>query len=148
MANVIEIAKAAVTAYNEKDWNKTRDMLAADAVYDEKATNRRLQGAGQIIEAFQGWASAFPDSKATFIREFASGDTVVLELVWKGVHTGPLQTPTGAIPASNKPIELPACEVFRVEGEKIKSSSHYFDMLTLLQQIGVVQGAAPAKNAA
>jgi hypothetical protein len=86
MANVIEIAKAAVTAYNEKDWNKTRDMLAADAVYDEKATNRRLEGAGQIIEAFQGWANAFPDSKATFIREFASGDTAVLELVWKGVH--------------------------------------------------------------
>jgi len=148
MANVIEIAKAAVTAYNEKDWNKTRDMLAADAVYDEKATNRRLEGAGQIIEAFQGWANAFPDSKATFIREFASDDTAVLELVWKGVHTGPLQTPTGTIPASNKPIEVPACEVFRVEGEKIKSSSHYFDMLTLLKQIGAVEGAAPAKSAA
>jgi steroid delta-isomerase-like uncharacterized protein len=148
MANVIEIAKAAVTAYNDKDWNKTRDMLAADAVYDEKATNRRLEGAGQIIDAFQGWASAFPDSKATFIREFASGDTVVLELVWKGVHTGPLQTPTGAIPASNKPIELPACEIFRIEGEKIKSSSHYFDMLTLLKQIGVMEGAAPTRSAA
>ena len=148
MANVIEIAKAAVTAYNEKDWNRTRDMLATDAVYDEKATNRRLEGADQIIEAFQGWANAFPDSKATFIREFASGDTAVLELVWKGVHTGPLQTPTGAIPASNKPIDLPACEVFRVEGEKIKSSSHYFDMLTLLKQIGAMEGAAPAKSAA
>jgi steroid delta-isomerase-like uncharacterized protein len=148
MANVIEIAKAAVTAYNEKDWNKSRDMLAADAVYDEKATNRRLQGAGQIIEALQGWANAFPDSKATFIREFASGDTAVLELVWKGVHTGPLQTPTGAIPASNKPIEVPACEVFRIEGEKIKSASHYFDMLTMLTQIGAMQGGAPAKSAA
>jgi steroid delta-isomerase-like uncharacterized protein len=148
MANVIEIAKAAVTAYNEKDWNKTRDLLAADAVYDEKASNRRLEGAGQIIEAFQGWANAFPDSKATFIREFASGDTAVLELVWKGVHTGPLQTPTGVIPASNKPIEMPACEVFRVEGEKIKSSSHYFDMLTLLKQIGAMGVAAPAKSAA
>ncbi len=148
MANVIEIAKAAVTAYNEKDWNKTRDMLAADAVYDEKATNRRLEGADQIIEAFQGWANAFPDSKATFIREFASGDTAVLELVWKGVHTGPLQTPTGAIPASNKPIELPACEVFRVEGEKIKSASHYFDMLTMLTQIGATQSATLHQSAA
>jgi steroid delta-isomerase-like uncharacterized protein len=148
MANVIEIAKAAVSAYNEKDWNKTRDLLAADAVYDEKASNRRLEGAGQIIEAFQGWANAFPDSKATFIREFASGDTAVLEFVWKGVHTGPLQTPTGVIPASNKPIEMPACEVFRVEGEKITSSSHYFDMLTLLKQIGAMGVAAPAKSAA
>ena len=140
MANVIEIAKAAVTAYNEKDWNKSRDMLAADAVYDEKATNRRLEGAGQIIEAFQGWANAFPDSKATFIREFASDDTAVLELVWKGVHTGPLQTPTGAIPASNKPIEVPACQVVQVEGGKVKRVSHYFDMLTLLTQIGAKKG--------
>lgn len=148
MANVIEIAKAAVAAYNEKDWNKTRDLLAADAVYDEKASNRRLEGAGQIIEAFQGWAEAFPDSKATFIREFASGDTAVLELVWKGVHSGPLQTPTGAIPASNRPIEIPACEVFRIEDEKIKSSSHYFDMLTLLKQIGAMEGAAATRSAA
>jgi steroid delta-isomerase-like uncharacterized protein len=136
MANVIEIAKASITAYNEKDWSKAKDMLAADAVYDEKGTHRRIQGADDIIGAFQGWANAFPDSKATFVSEFASGDTAVLELVWKGVHTGPLQTPTGIIPASNKPVEMPACQVVQVEGGKIKSTSHYFDMLTMLTQIG------------
>jgi steroid delta-isomerase-like uncharacterized protein len=136
MANVIEIAKAAVTAYNDKDWNKGKDILAADAVYDEKGTRRRIQGAGEIIEAWQGWAKAFPDSKATFVRAFVSGDTAVLELVWKGVHTGPLQTPTGTIPPSNKPIELPACQIVQVEGGKVKSATHYFDMLTMLTQIG------------
>lgn len=136
MANVIEIAKASITAYNDKDWSKVKDMLAADAVYDEKGTRRRIQGAGEIIEAFQGWAKALPDSKATFVREFASGNTAVFELVWKGVHTGPLQTPTGTIPASNKPVEVPACQVVQVEGGKVKSTSHYFDMLTLLTQIG------------
>ena len=148
MANVIEIAKAAVTAYNEKDWNKGKDILAADAVYDEKGTHRRIQGAGEIIEAWQGWAKAFPDSKATFVREFASGDTAVLELVWKGVHTGPLQTPTGTIPPSNKPIEMPACQVVQVEGGKVKSASHYFDMLTLLTQIGAMKSAALHQSAA
>jgi steroid delta-isomerase-like uncharacterized protein len=136
MANVIEIAKASITAYNDKDWSKTKDILAADAVYDEKGTHRRIQGAGQIIEALQSWAKAFPDSKATFVREFASGNTAVFELVWKGVHTGPLQTPTGTIPASNKPVEIPACQVVQVEGGKVKSTSHYFDMLTMLTQIG------------
>ena len=148
MANVIEVAKAAVTAYNKKDWNELGNLLAANAVYDEKATNRRLEGSGQIIEALQGWAQAFPDSKGTLIREFVSNDTAILELVWKGVHTGPLQTPTGAIPPSNKPIEVPACEVFRVEGGKVRSMSHYFDMLTLLNQIGATGTAAPAKSAA
>ncbi len=140
MVNVIEIGKASVTAYNDKNWSKVKDSLAADAVYDEKGTHRRIQGAGEIIQALQGWANAFPDSKATFVREFASEDTAVLELVWKGVHTGPLQTPTGAIPASNKPIEVPACQVVQVEGGKIKSLSHYFDMLTLLTQIGAMKG--------
>ena len=136
MANVIEIAKAAVTAYNEKDWSKGKDILAADAVYDEKGTHRRIQGAGEIIEAWQGWARAFPDSKASFVRAFVSGDTAILELVWKGVHTGPLQTPTGTVPPSNMPIELPACQIVQVEGGKIKSATHYFDMLTMLTQIG------------
>ena len=54
----------------------------------------RLQGINQILEAWQGWGKAIPDSKATFVGEYASGDTAVLEMVWKGVHTGPLQTPT------------------------------------------------------
>src|SRR6266404_5624976 len=138
MANVIEIAKASITAYNDKDWTKAKDMLAADAVYDEKGTHRRIQGAGEIIEAWQGWAKAFPDSKATFVREFGNGDTAVLELVWKGVHTGPLQTPTGIIPAS---------QVVQVEGGKIKSASHYFDMLTMLTQIGATTSPSVASAA-
>jgi steroid delta-isomerase-like uncharacterized protein len=124
MANVVEI----------------KDVLAANAVYDEKGTHRRIQGTGEIIEVWQGWAKAFPDSKATFVREFASGDTAVLEVVWKGVHTGPLETPTGIIPASNKPLELPACQVFQVEGGKVTNFSQYFDMLTMLTQIGAVKG--------
>src|SRR5271157_1288737 len=89
MVNVIEIGKASVTAYNDKNWSKAKDSLAADAVYDEKGTHRRIQGAGEIIEAWQGWAKAFPNSKATIVREFASGDTAVFELIWKGVHSGP-----------------------------------------------------------
>jgi steroid delta-isomerase-like uncharacterized protein len=136
MANAIEIVKASITAYNDKDWSKAKEALAADAVYDEKGTHRRIQGTGEIIEAWQGWAKAFPDSKATIVREFASGDTAVLELVWKGVHTGPLQTPTGTLPASNRPVEMPACQVVQVEGGKIKNGSHYFDLLTMLTQIG------------
>jgi steroid delta-isomerase-like uncharacterized protein len=144
MANVIEIVKASITAYNDKDWSKAKETLAADAVYDEKGTHRRIQGAGEIIEAWQGWAKAFPDSKATIVREFASGDTAVLELVWKGVHTGPLETPTGIIPASNKPVEIPACQVVQVEGGKIKSGSHYFDLLTMLTQIGATSAMKSA----
>jgi hypothetical protein len=64
--------------------------------------------------------------------------------VWRGVHAGPLETPTGTIPASNKPVEIPACQVVQVEGGKIKSGSHYFDLLTMLTQIGATSAIKSA----
>ena len=138
--NVIETAKAAVIAYNEKNWDRVKEIVVEKGIYDEKATGRRIQGVAQTIETWQGWAKAFPDSKATFVSEYACGDTAVLELVWKGVHTGPLQMPSGTIPATNKPIDLPACQVVKVQGGKVQSVSHYFDLVTLLTQIGAFKG--------
>jgi hypothetical protein len=32
MTNVIEIVKASITAYNDKNWSKAKDVLAADVV--------------------------------------------------------------------------------------------------------------------
>ena len=140
MSNVIEIAKAATIAYNDKNWGRVKELFGADGAYDEKATHRHLRGAEPIIEAWKGWATAFPDSKATFVREFASGDTAIVEVVWKGTHKGPLQMPSGAIPASNKTIELPACHVIEVQNGKVKAFTQYFDLLTLLTQIGAAKG--------
>jgi steroid delta-isomerase-like uncharacterized protein len=140
MPNVIDTAKSATLAYNEKNWDKVKSVFAENGIYDEKATGRRIQGPGDIIKAWQGWGQAIPDSKATFVPEYVSGDTVVIEVVWKGVHTGPLQTPTGTIPPSNKRIEVPACQVIKVAGEKVTSFTHYFDMMTLLTQIGALKG--------
>ena len=138
--NAIETAKAAVIAYNDKNWDRVKEVVVEKGVYDEKATGRRIEGVAKIVETWQGWARAIPDSKATFVGEYASGDTVVLELVWKGVHTGPLQMPSGTIPPTNKRIDVPACQVVKVQNGKVQSVSHYFDLVTLLSQIGAFKG--------
>ena len=56
-ADVIEAAKAANAAYTAKDWDKLKELFAENGVYDEKATGRRLQGIGHVLEAWQGWTS-------------------------------------------------------------------------------------------
>ena len=130
MSSVLEIAKSCTLAYNEKNWGKVENLLAADAVYDEIGTHRQIRGTGKIIEAWKGWAGAIPDSRATFVRELASGDTAVLEMIWKGLHSGPLPTPAGVVAASHKSVELPACQIVCVRDGKVASVAHYFDFLT------------------
>ena len=134
--DMIDAAKASTLAYNHKDWQKAKESLHHDAVYDEKATHRRIEGRDDIITAWQGWAKAFPDSKATFVREHHTGNIVVLEVVWKGIHSGPLDMPTGTIPASNGALDMPSCQVFEIKDGKVATITQYFDLLTMLRQIG------------
>ncbi len=135
-AKLIAVAKAPIVAYGEKNWNAVKNSITPDFVCDEVATQRIAKGAAEAITLFQGWAAAFPDSKATFHSAVASGETVVLEVTWKGTHKGPLQTPMGPIAPTGKRIEVRSCIVMEVAGEKAKVQRHYFDMGTLLQQLG------------
>jgi len=134
---MIEVAKAPILAYNDKNWQKAKASMTPNFVYDEVATQRRVEGADQVIGLWKGWAESFPDSKATFHAAHVSGSTVVLEVTWKGTHQGPLQTPKGSIPATGKRIDIRACNVFEVAGEQVRTQRQYFDMATMLQQLGV-----------
>ncbi len=136
---LIDAAKAPEIAYNEKNWTAARASLTSDVVYDEVGTRRRIQGPDQVIAAWQAWSKAFPDSRATFNNAFATGNSVVLEVTWQGTHNGPLETPGGAIAATGKRIEIRACVVVELAGEKTKLQRHYFDMATLLEQIGATK---------
>jgi len=133
----IDTAKAWVLAYNAKDWNALTGVTASDIVYDEVATQRVLHGSSDYVAAAKGWAVAFPDSRATFGEAHVGGDTVIFELTWRGTHLGPLQTPTGDVPATNKKIDIRACLVVTVAAQKVHAARHYFDMVTMLTQLGL-----------
>jgi steroid delta-isomerase-like uncharacterized protein len=136
---LIDAAKAPILAYGRKDWDAVKASVTPDIVYDEVATNRKVQGTDAVLTLWKGWATAFPDSAATFHSAYASGNTVVIELTWKGTHTGPMETPKGPIAPTGKRIEIRACNVVEItEAGKTKQQRQYFDMATMLQQIGVM----------
>lgn len=139
--SLVDIAKAPNIAYGKKDWDAVRASVTPGVLYDEIATHRKMKGVDQFVAVLQGWAKAFPDSKATFQNAITSGTTVVLEVTWRGTHSGPLQTPEGSVAATGKTIELPACMVVEIGDGKARSMRHYFDMATLMQQIGISKAA-------
>jgi steroid delta-isomerase-like uncharacterized protein len=134
----LEAAKAPVEAYNEKNWHRLRSVVTPDFVYEEVATQRRLEGVDAVMACWQAWARAFPDSKATFDGEFVSGGTVVLEVTWSGTHSGLLELPGGPVAPTNRPIRLQSCQVLGLRNGKAQSIRQYFDIATLLQQLGML----------
>ena len=137
MRTIVDVARAAVNAYNDKDWEKVRALVTPDCVYEEIATNRKAHGVDDTVRFWQGWAKAMPDSKASFDNQVMQDNKVVLELTWRGTHTGPLQTPRGEIAPTGRRVELKACQIMEVSGERAKTIRHYFDMNTLFQQLNV-----------
>ncbi len=134
--DLIKLARENVEAYNTGDWQRLKAPLASDVVYDEVGSQRRMQGADQLVEAYQGWKRALPDGKGTIRSAFASGNSVAIEVTWTGTQSGPLEGPGGTIPASGKSMSLPGAQLITFEGDKVKELHQYFDLMTLLQQIG------------
>ena len=60
------------------------------------------------------------------------------EITWQGTHTGPLQGPMGSIPATSKSVTLKSVQVIRVEGGRAKEMRHYFDLLGMMVQLGLL----------
>jgi steroid delta-isomerase-like uncharacterized protein len=133
---MIRIAREQIEAFGNSDWERMQAGLTADARYHELGTQRKAEGPEKIVELNRGWKTAFPDAAGTVTSSVASGNMAVLEVTWKGTHTGPLTTAEGTIPASGKRQETPAVCVFTFEGGKINESRMYFDAMTLLKQIG------------
>ncbi len=129
-----------MTAFNNADWDALRATVADDSVYEEHGTQRRIEGAGAIMDVYRAWKTAMPDVHGSVQNIATNGDSAVLEVVWEGTQTGLLETLDGTIPPSGKSQRTPGAFAVSVQGGLITSSRNYFDMLTFLQQIE----AAPA----
>ncbi len=140
----IQAARGLVEAFNASDWEGFKAAVTSDCVYDEVGTSRRIQGVGDIISCMQEWKEAMPDVKGTVTNACATGNTVVLEVTWNGTHTGPLKGPSGEVPATGKQQTTRAGWIMDFDGGKMTESRHYFDMLSFMQQLGLLPQEATA----
>lgn len=127
-----------VRAFSDKDWEAWKRALTPDATYREFGSNTMAIGPDQMVAAVKKWADAFADLRGNVTKSVAEGNTVMAEIIWYGTHTGDLQGPMGAIPATGKWGEVHAVEVFVFEGEKIREVRHYFDSIELLRGLGMI----------
>lgn len=134
----IALATRGVEAFNAADWDTLRELCHGDVVYTESGTNRRLEGIDACLAAWREWRGAMSGVTGTVGRTLADGRTVALEVVWRGVHDGPLMTPTGPIPATGAPVSIVATQWQAHRDDRIAAIDHHLDILSLLAQIGAL----------
>lgn len=138
MADVISALEANVQSFNDGDWDRYAETMTDDVEYFEPATQRTVNGRDAEIELSKGWKESFPDATGTITSIFSSGDRATAEITWTGTHSGDMEGPAGMIPATGKRVKLEACMTVIARDGKIRTAHHYFDMLTMLVQIGAL----------
>jgi steroid delta-isomerase-like uncharacterized protein len=88
--------------------------------------------------AIQMFLDAFPDSRFPVGLVVAEGDKVVVQHSLKGTHRAPFQ----GVPATGKPVVVPAIATFRFAGGKIVEVWLNADLVSLLMQIGAIPSPA------
>ncbi len=136
--DVINLLRENIDAFSANDMDRFGATLADGNVYEEFATQRRVEGRDALIGLMGEWKQSFPDADGTITSIFASGNRAVAEVTWRGTNQGDMVGPQGTIPASGKSVEVKASMQITEEGGKIKEAHHYFDLMSLLQQIGAV----------
>jgi hypothetical protein len=98
--DLLQASADLIDAFNEADWERFRGVLSPDTVYSETGTGRRVEGAEAYVTLCQGWKVALPDVRGTIRGAIATEDQVAQEILWEGMHTGPMETPEGTLPPS------------------------------------------------
>lgn len=138
--SALDVARESIDCFNAGDFDRLRSLMADDSYEEELSTQRRLEGADAQVDAARGWKDAFPDGRGTIEGAYVDRNTVTIELTWEGTQSGPMQTPDGQeLPPTNRRVQVKACQVIEIEDGRITATRHYFDLMTLLQQLGVME---------
>jgi steroid delta-isomerase-like uncharacterized protein len=133
---IVAIARTLLDVYNARDFDRLDSAIAPDGEYRNVASGEVFRGAEGVKQYQRNWATAFPESQVEITNLVGCGETVTMEYIGRGKQTGPLNTPQGTIPPTGREVELALCDVLTVRGGKIAGGRTYFDLASLMRQLG------------
>lgn len=120
--------------FNKRDLNAAVTAVEDSIVFESHGLGQTEKTRAEYRKSMQDWISGFSDVKVSEPRATEAGDTVIVQSVGKGTNDGPMgpfQKPTG------RSMTIPFVELYRFNPEgRIVSGEQYFDMLSILVQLG------------
>ena len=119
------------------------DVEATIATFDRRryeVNGEPSEGEAAVRELLQGLMTGFPDFHAETEKLHHADDAVIGEARITGTHNGPF----AGIPPTGKRIDVPMAAIFEFDGDRLLCEKVYWDIATILRQIGILPEPAPA----
>jgi predicted ester cyclase len=97
-----------------------------------------MTGSAAFVPFLEGYLTAFPDLRHEVLDYVESDDTVALELIVRGTHAGPLQTPQGELPPTGREVVWESTDYVKVRDGRIASWHVYTDGVAFLVRLGLM----------
>ncbi len=135
----IAAAQSILDAFNSHDL-KRADPYLADNFLSEVPGMPAPLNKSQVRDYNLGFLTAFPDIHFDVLRNIVQDDYVVQQWVGTGTHTGPMISPDGktTLPPTNRRARVTGCSVTEIKQGKVTHSWVYWDMTSLLSQLGAL----------
>ena len=139
MAAAKDIHREMADAWNRRDFQSLRNLLHSDYSYTG-GDGQEHAGPESGLAVAQLFANAFPDGRLTVRQSYTAGNTAIAEMIGTGTQNGEFLgiAPTG------RSISITICNVMELKDGKIYREREYFDMLTIMTQLGAVRAPGQA----
>jgi steroid delta-isomerase-like uncharacterized protein len=141
----LEANKALVRRFVEEVQSR-HNLTAVDDIMDPNMIDHAAQPSSlNSVEAFKKFFSgtliAFPDMKTVIHNQVAEGDQVVTHKTFHGTHKGEFM----GIPPTGKKVAFEVIDIFRIAGGKFAEHWAVVDMMSVMQQLGVLPSPSQQK---
>ena len=118
---------------NSRELDGLDALIAADLT-DHSPVPGTAPGLAGTKQTLSMYHAVFSDLRATTEDMIADGDKVVVRLMMNGTNTGEFM----GLPPTGKQVKMSGIEMFRLVDSKIVERWAEFDMMSLMQQLGVM----------
>jgi len=99
-----------------------------------RVNSETRDGESAVRELLHDLMTGFPDFHATSAKLHHADDAVIGEGRVTGTHEGPF----AGVPPTGRRVAYPLVAIFEFEGDRLVCEKVYFDVATILAQLGVL----------
>ena len=138
MGDHATVIHALFDAFNTSDLARATSLVTQDFELVDVAVGMTFHGSEGLLQWLQSFLTAGTDARTEILTTIVAGDWVATEHIGRFTHTGPLLTPAGEIAPTGRRVELQIAEIYQMKDEKISLLRAYYDVATMMRQLGLL----------